>query len=334
MNIRRIEYITAVVFGLSLIGPAADAQEKGAGSVRDLRGQMAGAWRSEQHDQVLYFVEDLCVLAFEGRQMIFNMRYEGGVARRALADSGMEIPGTLTIEEGKLVIRIPSPSLTVRYRRLDKVPEDARLDPFPLGKRKPKDAEKAAIRREIGERMKRDQRVRMRAIEASKKGGIDPARAIASIEKGKPDRPETVERMAKVDRENTRRMIELIRDIGWLSKARFDAETQLGAFLIVQHSGNMRLMRTVLPLVEKEAKRDPTLGQTYALLYDRVQLGLGRKQRYGTQTQTNADGSVSIGRLENPLRIDGWRREMGLGPLGDYVRSLGELYGVTVTIGD
>lgn len=322
------------VCGLSATLPAAGAQEKTGGSDRDLRRQMAGAWRSERRDQVLCFVEDLCVLASEGRQMIFRMRYEHGVARRVLADSGMEIPGTLTIEKGKLVIRIPSPSLTVRYRRLETIPEDVLLDPFPLGTRQPTDAERAAIRREIAERMKRDQQVRMQAIKASTQGGIDPAQAIASIEKGKPDRPEAVERMATVDRENTRRLIELIRDIGWLSKERFDAETQLGAFLIVQHSGNLRLMRTVLPLVEEEAKRDPKLGQYYALLYDRVQLNLGKKQRYGTQAQTHADGSVCIGRLENPLRIDAWRREMGLEPLGDYARSLSEAYGVKVTIGE
>lgn len=373
MNVRQSGRI-GVVCVLAMVTLAAAAQQGPADSDRDLRSRMAGAWQSTsgkshshsdhdaQHenkdqsqqpenekepkraavsrqptihghgsdeiarrmaqlDQVLYFTGDICVMASEGRQVILNVQYQGGVARRTDVSTGVAMPGELSIEDGKLALRIPSMNITVFYRRLDEVPASVRLDPYPLGTRKLSDAQRSAIRNEIARRMKRDQEVRFKAIEANKKGRTGPELT-------------AVHNMASVDQENTRRMIELIQDVGWLSEARFGSETQLGAFLIVQHSGNMRLMRTVLPLIEVEAKSNPTLGQSYALLHDRLQLRLGRKQRYGTQAQTNPDGNVTIGRLEDRSRVDEWRREMGLGPLADYARLMAKGYGVKVTIGD
>lgn len=372
MNVRQSRRI-GVVCVLAIVTLVSGAQEGPADSDRDLRSRMAGAWQSTpakphphsdrdsqrenkdqsqqpqsekgarpavassqptfrglgldeiarrmaQLDQVLYFTGDLCVMAADGRQVILNVQYQGGVARRSDVSTGMAMPGELSIEDGKLALRIPSMNITVYYRRLDEVPESVRLDPYPLGTRELNDAQRAAIQNEIARRTQRDQEVRFKVLEVNKKGRTG-AESTA------------VRNMASVDQENTRRMIELIRDVGWLSKARFGSETQLGAFLIVQHSGNLRLMLTVLPLIEAEAKNDPQ-GQSYALLYDRLQLRLGRKQRYGTQAQTNPDGSVTIGRLEDRSRVDEWRGEMGLGPLADYAQLMAKGYGVEVTIGD
>ncbi len=88
------------------------------------------------------------------------------------------------------------------------------------------------------------------------------------------------------------------------------------------------------PVSTKEAKRDPQLGSSYALLYDRLQISLGQKQRYGSQALPNPDGSQTIGRLEDRARVNEWRKEMGMEPLEAYAKGLGKMSGVKVHIGE
>lgn len=341
-----------IFYGLIFISAVSSAQERATGNDQELRRSMAGAWRSIREkpqldverdsktdpddaaekpafrgmsmdavakrlaelDQVLYFDGDLCVIESDGHQMISNIRYEGGVARRTDAFTGLALPGEFTLADGMLVMRIPSTDFLVRYRRLDEIPDSMRLDAYELGSRQPDNAERAVIQKEIARRMEQDQAVRSKPMT-----GFDEV---------------TVQAMVSVDQENTKRMVELIQDVGWLSKARFGPETRFGAFLIVQHSGSVRLMRTVLPLMAMEVTRDRELGQSYALLYDRLQITLGQKQRYGSQAQPNPDGSQTIGRLEDRTRVNEWRNEMGMEPLEAYARGLERMTGVKVHIGE
>ena len=191
-----------ILYGLAFMCSAPPAQGSAAGSEPDLRSRMAGAWRSVQEepqlaverdsnndsegtsekptfrgmsmdaiakrlaelDQVLYFDGDLCVMESDGHQIIFNIRYEGGVARRTDAFTGMAIPGELTLVDGVLVTRIPSTDFIVRYRRLDEIPDSVRLDAYELGSRQPDHAERAAIQKEIARRMEQDQAVRSKPM--------------------------------------------------------------------------------------------------------------------------------------------------------------------------
>lgn len=308
---------TVALLGLTIMMSTAAAPPNANGRARDLRERMAGAWRGDQHNDVLHIDGDLCVTALGSQQAILTMQYQGDVARRTLAFSGMAMPGELALRDGKLVMRVPSENIEVTYSRMDTVPDSLRLDPYELGTRTPNDEELATIRSEIARRTKREQRIRMK-----------------SIESGRDDDQTTMQAMIDIDQANTLRIIELVQDVGWLDGARFGKKTQQGAFLIVQHSGNIRLMRTVLPLIEQEAHADPALGQLYALLYDRLQMSFGKKQRYGTQAAPDSNGGMTIERLEDRTRVDDWRREMGMQPLADYMKMLGELHGAKITIGD
>ncbi len=340
----------ALLYGLIFISSVSSAKERATGNDEKLRRSIGGAWRSIREkpqldverdsktnlddasekpafrgmrmdvvakrlaelDQVLYFDGDLCVIVSDGHQMVSNIRYEGGMARRTDAFTGLALPGGFTLEDGMLVMRIPSTDFIVRYRRLDEIPDSVRLDAYELGSRQPDDAEHAVIQKEIARRMEQDQAVRS-------KSGFDEA---------------AIKAMVSVDQENTKRMVELIQDVGWLSKARFGPETRHGAFLIVQHSGSIRLMRTVLPCMALEVKHNRELGQSYALLYDRLHISLGQKQRYGSQAQPNPDGSQTIGRLEDRTRVDEWRNQMGMEPLEAYAKGLERLTGMKVHIGE
>jgi hypothetical protein len=54
-------------------------------------------------------------------------------------------------------------------------------------------------------------------------------------------------------------------------------------------------------------------------LHDRLQLLLGEKQRYGTQMSQNAKGEWVILPLENPGKVEQFRKEIGLFSLAQYI---------------
>ena len=133
--------------------------------------------------------------------------------------------------------------------------------------------------------------------------------------------------MAKVDKENTAWLRTVTGKWGWIDVPRFGSDAANTAFLIVQHSGDVSLMTAALPEIEKDlkAKHLPD-GQDYALLYDRLQLMLGHKQRYGSQIGMTDKGELSVLPLEDPAKVDEYRKEMGMQPLTDYLAILKKLY--------
>ncbi len=126
--------------------------------------------------------------------------------------------------------------------------------------------------------------------------------------------------MATVDADNTKYLIELVREVGWIDVERFGAPAAGNAFLIVQHSGNLPLMLAALPPIEKDVKAKRLDAQQYALLFDRVRVMLGERQRYGTQLGSNPQGELVVIPLESRERVDELRKELGLFPLGDYFK--------------
>ena len=72
--------------------------------------------------------------------------------------------------------------------------------------------------------------------------------------------------------------------------------------------------------------------QDIAYLTDRILTGTGKKQRYGTQGVLK-DGKFVLYPIEDEQHVDDRRKEIGLGPLADYVRMMEEAYGLSKTTG-
>ncbi|MBI3409485.1 MAG: hypothetical protein HY040_14180 [Planctomycetes bacterium] len=189
---------------------------------------------------------------------------------------------------------LPDGKMT-RYRRMDKAPVDVQLKPLTLSSSKdiPED-QVASIREELARRGKIDQEVRTNK--------------------------DKMKDMPKVDADNTKYLIKLIGDVGWIDVERFGAKTAHHAFLIVQHSGHIPLMLAALPPIEKDVKAKQLDAQPYALLYDRLQVNLGEKQRYGSQLGTNDSGELVLMPLEDAGRVEEIRKEIGLFPLSKYLK--------------
>jgi hypothetical protein len=128
--------------------------------------------------------------------------------------------------------------------------------------------------------------------------------------------------MQRVDRENTRYLKGLVQKIGWIDRERFGSEAATAAFLLVQHSPDLSLMLAVLPHIERAAQKEPRDGEACALLYDRVQVRLGEKQRYGTQLRVSSKGEFQVYPLQDRARVDEFRAAVGLGPLAEYLTKI------------
>lgn len=156
------------------------------------------------------------------------------------------------------------------------------------------EARVAALQEEIARRLVEDQAVRT--------GGVpDPARMLA------------------VDEDNTAWLIEQVEEIGWIDGARFGAAAAKAAFLIVQHSGDLGLMSTALPAIESDVQAGHAEGQDYALLYDRLEMNLGRPQLYGSQLGGDGEGNLLLMPLARPEEVAELRAGVGLPPLEVYL---------------
>ena len=130
--------------------------------------------------------------------------------------------------------------------------------------------------------------------------------------------PSRSKEMGAVDHDNTAWLKKLIADVGWIDGTRFGRHTAGSAFLLVQHSGDLPLMQATLPLIKKDLALGVCDPQDFALLYDRVQIMTGRRQRYGSQIG-QALGKSALFPLEDRDRVDVLRREIGLFPLQTYL---------------
>lgn len=130
------------------------------------------------------------------------------------------------------------------------------------------------------------------------------------------------------DRRNAARLSRLLRGRGWFRRSEVGDRGASAAFLIVQHSGDIGLMRRVLALMQPLLSIDEVEGQDYALLYDRVALHDGRSQRYGTQGFCGADGRYAVPPdLEDPEHLEDRRSAVGMTSMATYLEGMNRLYG-------
>ena len=275
-----------------------------------LRERLAGAWELSAGGHVLHFDGDRCVFVENGRQALFTVDYGDGRIRRRAVDGGIEIDETVTFADGRLTLSYPG-GRQVDYRRLPSVPVDARVDPLELGKRTPDAAEIDRLAAELRERTVRDQAIR---VEIGKV--MHPGEGQLRDEKAT---QEVMHRMRDIDVDNTRRLCAIVGEVGRIDRGRFPERACADAFLIVQHSGDLRLMQAALPLLEAEAKAHAQVGQDFALLFDRTQLSLGQPQRYGSQLRDDGTGTWHVVRLPDQEHVDERRRSVGLGSLDTYL---------------
>ena len=171
-----------------------------------------------------------------------------------------------------------------------------------------------ALRRELLARVERDQAART---------AVMPLFA-----EGKPVGPDhpVLKRMADVDAENRAWLKELVDKTGWPGTSRVGPDGAHAAWLLAQHADADRpFQKRCLDLLRPAVAAGEAEGKDLAYLTDRVLVGEGKKQLYGTQL-TATGGTLVPSPIEDEGAVDARRKAVGLGPLAEYVERTRALY--------
>ena len=125
--------------------------------------------------------------------------------------------------------------------------------------------------------------------------------------------PEALAKMRAVDSTNRVRLREIIAEHGWPTAAMVGPEGLEATFYIIQHNG-LDFQQEALPYVRQWYEAGAIPGQEVALMTDRVLLGEGEGQRYGTQFDVS-DGVITVHPIADSARVDERRAALGLPPM-------------------
>jgi hypothetical protein len=131
---------------------------------------------------------------------------------------------------------------------------------------------------------------------------------------------------ASIDEKNTSRMKQIVADIGWPTVSKVGTTASNMAWLLVQHADHDReFQRDCLALMKTQPAEDVDV-KNIAYLEDRVRVGEGHMQLYGTQFHT-VQGELEPFPIEDQEHVDQRRAEISLNTLAEYAAHIRSLYG-------
>ncbi len=127
-------------------------------------------------------------------------------------------------------------------------------------------------------------------------------------------------KMAEVHRRHAQKLETMIEQYGWLGKSLVGEEGANAAWLILQHAiGHPELQRRCLPILQESVEHNEAEPAHAAYLEDRIRFFERRPQRYGTHFDWDENGQMSPYLLEDPDRVDEYRKAVGLSPLAERI---------------
>lgn len=156
--------------------------------------------------------------------------------------------------------------------------------------------------------MQEDQKYRVQALNAEKKYGRNAKETKAIWAKAR-----------KADSINLVKVTRIIDQYGWPGPDIVGDEGNEAVFLTIQHADPVT-QNKYIDVMRAAVKAGKAQGEALALLEDRVALGKGEKQIYGSQIGMDDSGTY-IAPMIDPDNVDKRRAAVGLGPIADYVKN-------------
>jgi hypothetical protein len=122
-----------------------------------------------------------------------------------------------------------------------------------------------------------------------------------------------------IDEANQKALLAMVPTEGWFTVAKYGKDGSRAAFLIVQHA-SPELWRRFVPVLESLVAKGEIPGGEFALMYDRLALSEGRKQRYGSQMRCEG-GKWVPSPIDDPDGVDQRRASLGMAPFSDYLKN-------------
>ncbi|WP_310586204.1 DUF6624 domain-containing protein [Emticicia oligotrophica] len=120
---------------------------------------------------------------------------------------------------------------------------------------------------------------------------------------------------------NLIKIVNILDTKGWVGADKVGGQANQTLFLVIQHA-DLATQQKYLPMMRDAVKKGNANANSLALLEDRVALGEGRKQIYGSQIGRNEKTQAFyVLPLEDPDNVDKRRAEVGLPPMAEYVKN-------------
>lgn len=108
---------------------------------------------------------------------------------------------------------------------------------------------------------------------------------------------------------------------GWPRAAEVGEEAVWGAYLVLMH-GTSELQKKYMPAIRSACQAKELPWERYANIFDRCLFNQNKPQRYGTHLKYNEETKrEELYPLEDESKVNEWRKELGLQPLEDYLKS-------------
>lgn len=125
-------------------------------------------------------------------------------------------------------------------------------------------------------------------------------------------------KMFAADQSNAKIVTEILDTHGWLSAEEIGLTANRTLFLVIQHA-NHELQEKYLPMMRQAVKDGDADASRLALLEDRIALGNGQPQIYGSQIGTDSEtGQAFVFPMIEPDSVNARRASVGLGSIEDY----------------
>jgi len=127
-------------------------------------------------------------------------------------------------------------------------------------------------------------------------------------------------KMEKNDSLNQIRVKQILDQYGWIGADEVGDTAGTALFLVIQHA-DQATQEKYLPMLREAVKNRKAKGSHLAMMEDRVALGQGKKQLYGTQIKKDPlTGKFYLAPIEDEVNVNKLRAEVGLQPLEEYVK--------------
>ena len=106
---------------------------------------------------------------------------------------------------------------------------------------------------------------------------------------------------------------------GWLGDDLVGKKGNTALFLVIQHS-DLKTQEKYKPIMENAVKNGQASASSFALLTDRIEMGKGKPQIYGSQVQGNRTNGYRLYPIFDEINVNIRRKEVGLQPLEEYLK--------------